>query len=67
MAHLAATSRRSASLWLRLREVIADALRVRAEVNQIIAEARFRNLTSVSQLSAYPHGWAFSIVDRRCR
>jgi hypothetical protein len=43
MAHLAATSRRSASLWLRLREVIADALRVRAEVNQIIAEARFRN------------------------
>jgi hypothetical protein len=44
MAHLAATSRPSTSLWLRLREVIADALRVRAEVNQIIAEARLRNL-----------------------
>jgi hypothetical protein len=43
MAHLAATSSSSSSLWLRLREVIADALRVRAEVNQIIAEARLRN------------------------
>lgn len=43
MAHLAATSSPLASLWFHLREVISDALRVRAEVNEIIAEARLRN------------------------
>jgi hypothetical protein len=40
MNRLASTSGPSTSLWARLRAALANALRISAEVNQIVAQAR---------------------------